>query len=295
MCIGCSKPGRDLVPALLFFSFLLIAAASRGGGVKDARTEAMGGAGVALEGFWAVLGNQAGLAGERAITIGMSVVNRFMLRETTRAVLAFAIPAGDQVFAASYRQTGHALYREVNAGLAYARRFGERVDAGLQLDYRSLSLSGEYGRHAGVSFQLGIRIVVTGALTLAVHTDNPLALPFRRNDGEGPEGHWSTGLAYEPGDRVRMTLEVTKEFLLKPVMRGALEYELDRFAIVRAGFSTMPPESGGSGFSTASVITLGYGLAASNLRIDLGTSIHNMAGLSPAVSLQYVIGAAKKG
>jgi hypothetical protein len=41
--------------------------------------------------------------------------------------------------------------------------------------------------------------------------------------------------------------------------------------------------------STASVFSFGYGLATGKFRLDMGAGIHNMAGFSPAVSVQYVI------
>jgi hypothetical protein len=212
-----------------------------------------------------------------------------MLRETTRAALALAFPVRDQVIAMSYQQAGHALYREMSAGLALARNFGNRVDAGLQLDYRAVSLAGEYGRSAGVSFQAGIRVKITELLVLAIHTSNPLALQLKKAEGEGPEGHWSLGLLYYFGSNVIISLEVEKEFLLKPVVRGALEYELHPLVIIRTGFSSLPAQAGSAGMSTASVFSFGYGLATGKFRLDMGAGIHNMAGFSPAVSVQYVI------
>lgn len=267
----------------------LLAFPARGMMSDGARSSGLGGAGTALNGFWSVLTNQAGLAGHRALTAGVSVEQRFLLLETGWAAVAIAWPIGRNAFGVSFQQFGNAVFRETKTGVALARSFGEKVSLGIQLDYLATSISGGYGRSAGITFEAGMQVSLTDRLLLAAHAFNPMAFRYKRNPGEAAEGSYTLGMLYRFSQQVRMILEAGKDLRYKPVIRCGLEVEFSQLAIVRIGYSSPPVPVHSSAYHQASVLSFGYGLKFKHIHLELGAWLHNVLGWSPAASMFYDI------
>lgn len=258
-------------------------------GEGSARVAGMGGAGVSLAGFWSATNNQAGLGGSNSLGVGFSLERRFMLKELGTATLVLATPLKGNTFALTLRQFGSQAFRQIKAGLAMARCFGEKISVGMQLDYLSTHIATDHGRAGGVTFEAGFRVILSDDLVFAAHVNNPLAIKMSKNAGEKPEGDYSIGFQYRKGRQVLLCVEVMKEFRYKPVLRGGLEYEITPLAVVRVGYSFLPAPLHASGFSQASNLSFGYGLTVKGIRIDLCARLHHIAGWSPAVSMLYII------
>ncbi len=274
---------------LPFLALILIALHSRGSDAEGAVAAGMGGAGAALDGFWSVLNNPAGLAGYRSLSFGASAEQRFLLREIGSASLAFAVPLGRNTLCLSIRQTGYIEFRHYRAGFGLARTFGEKISVGIQLNYLSTHISQGYGRSGGVTFEAGMQVSLSDDFVLAAHAFNPLAIKYTPNEGETAVGSFVLGARYDLSEHLLVSLEAEKDIRYKPVLRCGVQYQPSPLAIVRFGFSSRPVLARTSGYTAAAVYSIGYGLVFKHIHLDLCALLHNVLGWSPITSIFHEI------
>jgi hypothetical protein len=253
----------------------------------------MGGARVTLDGFWSVLNNQAGLATQRHFGLGAAAEQQFMLKETGTGSFGTVMPLGAYVFGFSVQHFGYTAYRQVKTGLALARKFGERISVGLQLDYLASHIAGGYGRSGGVTFETGVQVMLTDGLVLGAHAFNPLLIRYVNITDEKPSGAYVVGLMYRFTDQLFICIEIEKDIRYKPVVRSGVEYEISPLAVVRFGYSGLPAPVQSELFSQSSRLSIGYGLGIKRFRIDISAMWHTYAGWSPSVSMHYATGQTK--
>ena len=145
--ISCDAPFRvGVAMAILFWFCLPDVFAGDHNAPAGARSSAMGNASATQQDVWASFHNQAGLAFLKETVIGVSHEQRFMLNELSLNGAAFALPTKKNgTFALSVSYFGYKLYNEQKAGLAYAKSFGDKFSAGVQIDYLGTSIAEGYG------------------------------------------------------------------------------------------------------------------------------------------------------
>ncbi len=241
------------------------------------RSAAMGGYGVTLDDVWSAFNNPAGLTGVDRVTAGLYHYTPFLLDELSTRGAVLAVP--DQrkgVFGLSLSYYGYRLYNEKQAGLAYARRFGENLSAGLQIDYIGTYLSEGYGKGHALTFDAGFRARLTRQLVLGGHVYNPVKAKRSGPSGETLPSVFATGISYHPSDKVMLGAGVEKEEREEAVFRSGIEYRPVKALYLRAGLSTAPVTT-----------SFGAGLVVDEFKIDLAAGHHRQLGYSPTVSLSY--------
>ncbi len=240
------------------------------------RAAGMGNAAVTLYDFWAVSHNQAGLARLEYMVAGFYFENRFMTREMSFGAAAIAYPASPGVFALNVSYFGYSLYHESKIGLAYARSFGERLSAGVQLNYLYTHIGDGYGTAGNLAVELGVIYELVSGLNIGAHVFNPTRASIADFDDERIPTIMRIGLAYAFSERVMMTVETEKDMEFNPVFKAGLEYQLIDHVYIRGGMGTNPTTN-----------AFGFGMDIGNITIDLATSFHHVLGYSPQASLVY--------
>lgn len=251
----CAKAGNDNTPA---------------GG----RSSAMGSASVAISDFWSVHNNQAGLAGFTSTAAGIYFENQYMLKELSRKSLAFVLPSRTGVFGVSYNNFGSVLYNESKIGLAFARRFGGNFSAGIQLDYLKTHLSENYGNRSAFTFEAGLQARVNKNLVIGVHVFNPLNVKLSGITEERIPAIVRIGAGYNFSEALLLTGEIEKNIDLKTRIKSGVEYKVVKQAFVRAGITTNP-----------TTYSFGFGLDLKKLKIDFSSTVHQVLGYSPQLSI----------
>ena len=258
----------------LFFSNLLYAANDNfpvGG-----RQAGMGNSGVAVYDFWALSHNQAGLARQSHATGGFYFENRYLTKEMGLGAAAFAFPAASGVFGLSVTYFGYSQYHESKLGLAYARTFGDRLSAGVQLNYLYTFIGEGYGRTGNLAAELGVIYELLPRLQIGAHIFNPTRAKVATFNQERIPTIMRMGFAYSFSDRVLLSFETEKDLDREAVFRVGIEYGITETIYLRGGVGTQPTTN-----------AFGFGMALGNLRIDLATSFHHVLGYSPQASLIY--------
>ena len=244
-----------------------------------ARSAAIGNASVTLIDFWAVHNNQAGMAYYKKIAVGAYYENRFLLKETGLKCVSVVIPVKKAgVFGLNISNFGFNLYSESKIGLAYAMAFGERILAGVQLDYIYTHIGENYGNKSLLTFEVGMRARIIKNLVIAVHVFNPANLRLSSNNRERIPLIYKIGLSYSFAEKALLATEVEKDMNFKPVFKGGFEYKVAKPVYLRIGIATNP-----------TTYSFGVGFEYHKFKLDISASRHAILGFSPQASLIYEI------
>lgn len=265
---------KKLCIIFILFPFMLLA--SNETDPVGARSAAMGRSGVAMPGFWSVHRNQAGMAYIKNISAGVYYENRFMVKELGLKAGAFILPTKAGVMGISVSQFGYQNYNENKFGIAYANKFGEKIAAGLQLDYMHTFIAEDYGNKGLVTFEAGMIAELTQNLLFGVHIFNPIQASIAKYNDESLPAKLTIGGSYSFSEKIILNVDAEKELENDLDLKTGLEYHIVKPVYVRAGISTNP-----------SLNTFGFGLEYKKLKFDFASSLHSVLGYSPQFSLVY--------
>jgi len=262
---------------IVFFGFLEAGFASGEWTTYGSRSAGLGFSSAAVVDLWSVNNNQAAMAFYDKTAAGFYYENRFMIKEMGSPTGAFIIKTKYGIIGTSVCYSGDASYNSTKAGLAYALKLGNRVSAGIQLDYIATSLGEDYGKQNNVTFDVGILVKITEQLTFGAHTFNPIQVQLSDYDNESIPASLNAGFAFTFSDNLLVTAEAYKNSEFPMEFRSGVEYKFLGTAYARVGLCTNPAR-----------YTFGVGIQMKNIAFDISSSVNTQLGYSPQVSLQYV-------
>ena len=239
---------------------------------------AMANAGVVKSDVWSVYHNQAGLANLETFNIGIHLDNKYGIKELSHGALALAMPTNAGTFGLSYSYFGYSKYNESKIGLAYAKKLFEKVSAGIQLDYFSTSIYGDYGTGGALTAEIGLLFEPIENLIIGAHAFNPVRTSYNTFDEEALSTALKLGIGYYFSESVLFTIEVESDFENATNFKSGVEYMPVENLFLRAGINTNPVSYHfGVGYQFYQIIT------------DLAFSHHEVLGYSTNISLRYFI------
>ena len=245
--------------------------------VSDSRSQAMGGASVALSGCWSAFANQAGLATIDGVEIGGSFQNRFLVKELSVRAGLLVVPVQNSVFAVSLYQFGSLPFRQEKFGFAYARSLSPKLSLGVQFNYYRLFIS-ENNRSAGsAGVEFGFQYLVTNRLVFGAHVLNPYQTGIKTFSGNFFfPSRINVGAFYQFSDVFGITSELENDFDRHLVVKTGMEYVISKKFSLKTGVSGKPYQ-----------LSAGIGFVHQKLTVDIASTYGQYLGNSPSVSFQY--------
>ncbi|MBI3510250.1 MAG: hypothetical protein HY064_06270 [Bacteroidetes bacterium] len=264
--------------SLLLFTCIFSIAKADDNPPLGARSLAMGGCGVALKNdLWCTQNNQAGLAWMKSFEAGAFYESRFLVPGLGMKGFAAAMPTKAGTFGLNMTSLGLGnLYSENKAGLGYAKSFGPKIAASVQLDYIYTHIAENYGSASTAVGEAGIIATPVKGLVIGFHIFNPTKSKLSGNVSERVPTIMRFGGAYNFSDQVIVSSEIEKDVDYKPIIRGGVEYRPVSAFYLRAGAASNP-----------GLITFGFGVAMKKIRLDVGAGYHSVLGFCPSMGLQY--------
>ncbi len=240
-----------------------------------ARQGGMSGSGVVISDIWSSYHNQAGLANLQGISAGLFYSSIFNMSDLKEAAFAVAVPAEKYGTAGiNYTYNGNEFSNFGKLGIAFAKRLGKRISAGIQLDYIIFSQA-DYGNSGAVAGEAGFIAEPADNLYIGAHIYNPWRAKI--NDSEDYiESVMRIGAGYYFSEKVLFTVETEKEVDKTTVFRAGTEYAVIPGLFVRAGVSLNPTE-----------YSFGLGYNYKNILIDLAYISHDILGYYMQFGLGY--------
>ena len=276
---------RFLTLQLLFYGFFLGFQAKTTAQigyrlVSGGQSAAMSNAVSAMSTPDAVFQNPAALIYATRPTVTVATEMRFGVKDLRPVGIGLILPTKSGVFGGSIQHFGFSAFQQQKIGLAFAKRFSEKLNVGIQLDYLRLQATG-YGNANILTFEIGCNTLITKDLTLAFYVFNPLSV--RVSESERTPSVFRLGAAYALNNKMMITAEIEKSIIDAATFRMGFDYKVAETVAVRCGFSSLP-----ASFS----VGVGYFLSK-NCIIDAALSHQSALGSTPSVSLSYIFGKEK--
>jgi len=225
---------------------------------------------VATGGFWASFHSQGALGREQRLAIGLNHESRFGLAELSNKTFGLIVPTGHGSVGAIYSYYGYEDYNRHTAGLAYGLPLGDKLHAGVQLDFYSTRQAGDYENTNDITFEAGIQYIPVENLIFGLHFYNPLPNAIR--DHEIPTVI-TLGMGYNFSPGLFSTIEFEGTSDGNYSVKAGGEFQLITGFYLRAGLMSNPV-----GFS------FGTGFTGRFLQADIGFLTHEELGLTPSIS-----------
>jgi hypothetical protein len=241
-----------------------------------ARSAAMGNASVSLSDVWSAQHNQAGLGFVKDISAGAYYENRFLLKELGIKGGVAAIPVKAGTFGLCISNFGYSLYSENKYSLSFAKAFGNKLSAGVALDYLTTKIAEGYGNKGVLAAEFGIQARPLKGLSIGMHLFNPTRAKLSDYNNERIPTIIRLGADYSFSEKVIIAIETEKDMSKKAMFKTGLEYKVVKEFYLRAGIVTNP-----------TLGSFGFGINIKNLKIDFSANYHQTLGFSPQLGLTY--------
>ncbi|MBU2649549.1 MAG: hypothetical protein KKA81_01325 [Bacteroidetes bacterium] len=260
-------------PYIFFILVTLFLFQGKVQGQTGARAASLANATVADNGFWAIMGNPAGLNGIQGIQGGLSIADRFLVSELRQGTFALAVPVNRAHTGFSLSRYGFGLYSENRAGIIYSGQILEKLCIGAELHYTWIVVGESKEQEHRVNCNLGMIFKANETLFLGLHTGNPVSF-FQDDPTELP--CIRLGAKFLPSQEWLILFEVDKT-LYRPISwKAGMEISLLQQVFLRTGIS-VPPLS----------LSFGAGYINGHFTIDLASAYHYVLGFSPQLSIIY--------
>lgn len=242
-----------------------------------ARSSGMGNASVSFGDVWSAHHNQAGLGFVRDISAGAYYENRFLLKEISIKGGVVAIPVKAGTFGLTISNFGYSLYNENKYSLSFAKAFGDKLSAGVAMDYLTTKIAEGYGSKGVLAAEFGIQAKPLNGLTIGAHVFNPTRSKIADYNDERLPTIIRFGGDYNFSDKVTVAVETEKDMSQKAIFKAGIEYKPVKEFYLRAGIGTNP-----------TLTSFGFGINLKNFKIDVSGNYHQTLGISPQLGLTYI-------
>jgi hypothetical protein len=247
-------------------------------GTGDSRTQGLGGAGSMLFDDATAMPNPASLATLGKACLNFYAEDHFFVPELVLGAISLCLPTKTGTFRMSYQNYGSAAYQERSTSLAFGKDFGDRVRAGIEIDYRTIHQFAENGNlHAFIPV-FGVQVAPNRQFILGFQLSNPTGIDYYPKGCRRIPAAINTGVCYFAGDEILVCFEFQKESCYKPVYCGGVEYTWNKRMYFCLGLSSSP----------YSQYSFGFGFRNVHLNMQAAVSHHPVLGYSPSITITCI-------
>ncbi len=225
-------------------------------------------------GIWAVSHNQAGLGEYRSLTVGFHHENKYVVEEFPLHALALAVPVKSGTMGFVYSYFGYIKYNENKIGLAFGKSFGDKISAGVQMNYHYVYNEGESENLDALTVEGGIQYKPINTIRIGVHLFNPSRSKLSPTNLDTLITTLRTGVSYSPVDKLWMAIETEKSLSYHLRIKTGIEYEVTEGLFLRTGILTHPVQN-----------TFGLGFQIGRINADVAFSHSQTLGFTPHFSM----------
>ncbi len=265
-----------MIRALLLLLMPLALLSQNYGYFAGSRSAGLGHGSVALIDGWATHHNQAALGFLEKPTLGISYENRYFLSDLSLGNVSFAYPTKLGTIGMALTYFGFELHNETKIGLNYAKAFGKRFSAGVQLDYQTYYVEEGTSSSGMFTFEIGVLAKPIEKLKIGFHIYNPPAAFKNQETDERSSIIARLGFHYEFDKKFGLVGEVKKIQDIKEHYVLGVEYKFVEKLAFRTGLGLQPLSN-----------SFGLGLELGAFTTDLSYEFAQELGSTANISLQF--------
>lgn len=222
------------------------------------------------------IANPAALAVINQPAAGIYAERRFLLQELNNCVAVIAIPAHTGSFGFSADYYGFSAYNETQLGLAYGRKLGDKIDAGVQFTYHGIKIAAGYGSSSAISAGIGLILHCSERMHAGLYARNPTGAGFGKSHIEKLPAVYGFGAGYDASEKFFVSAEIEKEEDLPVSVNVSFEYKFIPQCIARGGI-----------LSATSSAWVGLGFPIRTFLVDVTCNWHPQLGITPGMLLLF--------
>jgi hypothetical protein len=241
------------------------------------RSAALANASITITDLWACFNNQAALAYLSKTTAGASFDEQFAISNLSTEGFALALPTKAGTFGLSGNEFGYTAYNEKKVGLAFGKKLGEKISAGVQVDYLNTFINDDfYGSKTTFAVEGGLLAEPIQNFKIGFHIFNPTRAKLAEYADERIPTIIRLGGSYKFSEKVWWSAEEEKDIDLPAVFKSGIEYHIVESLFLRVGVGTNP-----------ALFSFGFGLRVKQFTIDAASVYYQVLGFSPSFSISY--------
>jgi hypothetical protein len=241
---------------------------------NNAAALSLGGASATYLNAFAIENNVAALAFSKS-EIQLNAGNRFGLSAYSNAMLVGNYNTKLASLALSYQITPLAALNQYKAQLAVAKKLGERISAGIAINYHQFTSTDVYYQNkSAITFNVGIFYQINEKLNAGFQFFNPNRSELISTPSEQMPALFRLGTNYAVGQNIKLYADGVQATDQKLNLQAGLELAKDTYK-VRGGFDLQQQ------------LALGFGWFSNNVQLDIAASYHNQLGFSPSLNIGY--------
>jgi hypothetical protein len=240
------------------------------------RLTAMGNNSVAVRDIWSLNGNPSGITNLESPTLAINYTKYLIDNELSKQSAAFVLPFGNNYLGASFNRYGIAEYNEIKAGLALAKRFGNKLSIALKGNYHQIKIN-NYGSTTGFSIDVGGMYDLNEQITLGFSLINPSFQKYSSKEIETKiPSSIQIGGSYKASDKILIATTISKDFDTAIDVGLGIDYKLLDLISLRTGLTAKPFKH-----------YAGFGLNYKKFMMDMAIESDSHLGYTPQIALAY--------
>lgn len=241
---------------------------------NNATSLSLGGSSSTYLNAFAIENNVAALAFAQD-ELSLNAGNRFGLSEYSRAMLAGNISAGFANIGFAYQLSPFSNFTEQKAQLGIAKKLGEKVAAGIALNYHIFSSTNAYYQNTALfTFNAGLYYQVNEKLNAGFSLFNPNRTGLTETPTESLAATYRLGIDYSIAENLTLYTDYAQASEQRPDFNAGLELSKEKYRIR-------------GGFGLNQLVALGFGWQANKIQLDVAAAYHNQLGFSPSLNVGY--------
>lgn len=238
----------------------------------------MGGAAIAQDGLYALLGNPAGLLELQRLEVAICYEQAYFIKDLARQGLLVAVPIG------AFNKLGLRLSNYgiahvsslLQSGISWTHAFGSTLSMSISLNHHQYYLANYQNNHS-YSLDLGMLYRWRAGLAFGFFFKNVAGNAFATSVAEYLPRELGLGLAYSFSESLRFASDLLLSLPGALIYRLGLDYTIHPQFSIRVGSMVNPFQ-----------YTAGFGWASRSWFIDIASRFHSKLGTSPQLGIRYV-------
>lgn len=242
-----------------------------------ARSQGMGNTRVYLPDSWTYFNNIGALDRLEESQISAGFDHRFGLQELSTADLALGWKNDFGTIGLGVSRFGGKLFNQQLIGLGFSNTLGI-VSLGAKIDWFQTQIEG-FGSGSAMVFSLGGVAELGPDFFLGANFSNLNRAKLSHYSEQRLPTSIQMGIAYLPGESLKILAEIEKDIELDPVFKAGIEYPLREWIFLRTGISSNP-----------SRLSFGLGLRKAQFGFDYAYGQNSALGRTHHLSLVLKLG-----
>lgn len=240
------------------------------------RLTAMGNNGAAIADIWAIQSNPSGITAIRSPAVSLNYLKHLFSDEITTQGLVAVIPFDKNFVGTSFQRYGFSEYFETKIGLAYAKKFGNRLSIAINANYHQLNIN-NYGTSNGFSVDVGALYQLDNEFTIGAFISNPSKQKFNAAFASAKiPTSFNIGLSYQASDKVILATSISKILNQTIDASVGVDYKMFNLLSLRGGLSVQPFKQ-----------YAGFGFNYRRFLMDMATVYDANLGYSPQITIGH--------